>query len=156
MALPGPPPVLHPLLVHTALTLIPTAAAFATWYAWKHTAWTRQAAYAVLTAAAVLSLATMGSGFRDYFAVKPGLEGNAAFDVLETHELLGVVTAITVAVTAVIAWWRRSDVATKASWRWALALALLAATLLVTITGWYGGSLVYDHGVSVTETTPGA
>ncbi|HET6405921.1 MAG TPA: DUF2231 domain-containing protein [Candidatus Thermoplasmatota archaeon] len=156
MALPGMPPVVHPLFVHFAITLIPASAAFALWYAWRRTAWTRPAAYALMTAAALLSLLAMGTGFRDYFAVKPHLEGNAAFDVLETHELLGVVTALTVAITAAIAWWRRADVAVKPAWRWALAVALAAATLLVLVTAWYGGSLVYDHGVAVTDTTPGA
>lgn len=156
MALPGAPPVFHPVLVHFTIGLIPTAAAFATWYAWRHHAWTRQAAFAVMTAAALLALATMGSGFRDYFAVKPALEGNPAYDVLETHEMLGVVTAITIAVTAAIAWWRRTDVATKPAWRWTLALALLGASLLVVLTAWYGGSLVYDHGVAIDDATPGA
>lgn len=156
MALPAVPTVIHPLFVHFTLSLVPTAALLATWYAWRGTAWTRPAAYAVLTAAAVFGLLTMGSGFRDYFAVKPGLEGTDAYGVLETHEILGVVAAIAIAVTAAIAWWRRVDVATKPRWRWALAIALLAASALVAITGWYGGALVYDHGVNVNDITPDA
>lgn len=128
---------------------MPVAAAFAAWYAWRGEEWVRKATYALLTIAAILSLMTMGAGFRDDFAVKDDLVGTPALDVLETHELLGVITALTVAITAAIAWWRRRDVAAKPAWRWALALALAAATLLIVVTGWYGGSLVYDHGVSV-------
>ena len=148
MALPPIPPVFHPVLVHFTIGLVPTAAALATWYAWRASAWARPATYAIGSAAALLALATMGAGFRDYFAVKPDLTG-APLETLETHELLGVITALTVAITMAIAWWKRASVATKPSWRWALAIALLAATALVAVTGWYGGSLVYDHGVSV-------
>lgn len=155
MALPPFPTVLHPILVHFTIGLVPTAAAFAAWYAWREEEWARRAAYAVLTGAAILALFTMGSGFRDYLRVAPLLEGTPVRETLEWHERLGVVTAVTLVVTAALAWWRRRDVATRASWRWALAVALVVATLLVGVTGWYGGSLVYDSGVSVTDTTPG-
>lgn len=150
VALPPVPETLHPVLVHFTIGLIPTAAAFATMFAWKGTQWTRPAAYATLSAAALLALLTMGSGFRDYFALAPALEGTAARDVMEWHERLGVVTAVTITLTALVAWWRRANVAANPRWRWALAAALLAASMLVGITGWYGGSLVYDHGVAVT------
>lgn len=154
MALPPPPPVIHPLLVHFTVALVPTAAAFALLYAWRREEWARKATFTVMTAAALFALVTMGAGFADYFAVKPKLEGTPALDVLETHELLGVVTALTVAITCAIAWWRRRDVATKDGWRRALALALVAAAGLVVLTGWYGGSLVFDHGVSVAPSAP--
>lgn len=149
MALPPIPQVAHPVLVHLTIGLVPTAAAFALVHAWRREEWARKAAYAVLTAAALLALATMGTGFVDYFRVGPELEGTPARDVLEWHERLGVATAATVALTAAVAWWRRRDVAAKPAWRWTLAAALAAATLLVALTGWFGGSLVYDHGVSV-------
>jgi uncharacterized membrane protein len=85
VALPPLPPVIHPILVHFTIGLVPSAAAFATWYAWRSPDWARRAAYAVLSASAVLSLLTMGAGFRDYFAVKPKLIGDPALAVLETH-----------------------------------------------------------------------
>lgn len=148
MAFPPLPPTLHPVFVHFTVGLVPTAAAFALWYAWRRQAWSRHAAYATLTAAALLAIITMGSGFRDYFALAPDLEGTPPRDVLEWHERLGVVTTATVAITAAIAWWRRQDVALGApAWRWALAIALAAASLLIFVTAWFGGSLVYDHGV---------
>lgn len=156
MALPAAPSVLHPVLVHFTIGLVPAAAGFATLYAWRAEGWARQGTYAVLTVAALLALLTMGAGFVDYFAVKPGLEGTPAFDLLELHELMGVVSAVTVAVTAAVAWWRRADIASKPGWRWTLAVALLGATLLVFATGWLGGALVYDYGVNVNDITPDA
>lgn len=156
MALPPFPTVIHPLMVHFTIALVPLTAAFAVAYAWRGADWTRRTTYIVMTFAAIMAAATMGSGFRDYFRVKDGLEGTAAYDLLETHELLGVVTAITIIVTTLIAWVFRARVATKVNWRWALAIALLVAAGLVMVTGWFGGSLVYDHGVSVEDITPDA
>lgn len=155
MAVPPLPSVLHPMFVHFTVALVPFAAGLATWNAVRPAPWTRPATYALLLPAGFLALLTMGSGFREYFLAKPGLDGEP-LALLEIHEMLGVVTAITVAVTAAVAWWRRRDVSTSRAWRWALALALLAASALVLVTAWYGGSLVYDHGIAVTDTTPHA
>lgn len=141
--------MIHPVLVHFTIGLEPTAAACALSHAWRREAWARKAAYAVLTAAAALAVVTMLTGFGDYDRLVPELEGTPARDPLEWHERLGVATTVTVALTAFVASWRRRDVEAKPVWRWALGLALCAATLLIALTGWFGGSLVYDHGVSV-------
>lgn len=148
MAFPPVPTVVHPLLVHLTMSLVPTAAAFAAWHAVTREAWSLRAANAVLAAAAVFALATMGSGLQDAFELAPTLEG-VARDTLDWHQRLGIVTALAVAGTGLFAWWKRREVATRAGWAWALAVALGVASLLVALTGWFGGSLVYDHGVGV-------
>ncbi len=151
MALPPLPSVLHPLLVHFPLALLPTAAAFVTWYAWRGDDWTRKAGYATLTAAAFFALLAMGSGFREYFEIAPTLEGTEARDVMEWHERLGVITAVTTVIVTGVAWWARARVAASGPWRIALAVAVAGATLLVVLTGWFGGSLVFDLGVGTPD-----
>lgn len=147
MPFPPLPGVVHPILVHFTLGLVPAAAGFATWHAWRRAAWARPAALVLASVAGLLALVTMMTGFVDYNRVAPEVEGTPVRDLLEWHERLGVVAAVVTAATAAFGLWKRR-LATPGA-RWAFAAGLLVASALVGFAGWFGGSLVYDHAVSV-------
>jgi uncharacterized membrane protein len=69
---------------------------------------------------------------------------------LETHEAFGITTmSVFLAITAVqgVAWWRRISLAGRRGW--ILASIGAAGALLLIVTAFFGGHLVYEIGVNV-------
>ena len=105
-------------------------------------------------------------------AVLPGLSAAAAFvfgglaldvaeqggfhsGVAEIHESLGGVTAIAFAVWAmvrVLAWWR--DLRPAGAVAVAVPVVEIAGAILLVVTAYYGGQLVFDLGVNVLHGAP--
>jgi uncharacterized membrane protein len=76
--------------------------------------------------------------------------------VAEAHESLGSITAIAFAIWALIrsfAWWR--DLRPAGSLAVALPVIEVAGTILLLVTAYYGGQLVFDLGVNVLHGTSG-
>jgi uncharacterized membrane protein len=98
-----------------------------------------------LGALSAIVAATFGDMAYD-IAISKGV----AESMLETHQGLGVTTMIVFIVAALLRlflWWRQMDQKPAG-----IALAILASTVvvvLVIVTAYFGGVLVYDHGVNV-------
>lgn len=163
-----PPPVWHPLLVHLPIVLLPLAALMAT-VAAAYVPWRTWLAPA---GAVLLLLAVAGAGAayltgdaaqahaRQLLAPNPSGAGNdtvapaprfgssfgAARPDLEMHKTLAADTLwASLIVGALGAWQHKRIFGRIGLWAWPALLWMLA--LLVIATAWYGGSLVYEHGL---------
>ncbi len=149
----------HPILVHFPIVFVLCLAALDLVALLRGVRLEGRGAYAALSAGLAV-LAGM-------VAVPTYFFGDAAYDIaldrgfpagqLETHESLGTATAIILAAWALArayAWWRRVPLA-GARQRAVVAIEVLAA-ILIGVTGYYGGGLVYDLGVNVTAATTAA
>ena len=75
---------------------------------------------------------------------------NAPRQALELHEEAGTATAFSLlgwAVLRVLLWWRRIDLGRLGAYAIVAVEAMLA--IAVVLTAWYGGELVYEHGIAV-------
>lgn len=148
------PPIqhIHPMLVHFPIVLIMLLAAFdilATLMGESVTGRTTAGTLSTLLAVSVAVFAAITFQFGDLalsFAESQGFSS----DIAEMHESLGEsvmwVSAI-YALVRVVLWWR--DIRITSALRLAFPLAAIAASVLVTVTAYYGGQLVYDLGVNV-------
>ncbi|RAZ91021.1 hypothetical protein DPM33_12150 [Mesorhizobium hawassense] len=147
----------HPILVHFPIVLIYTLviidlAALA-------------GSNAVTMRSGVGTISTFVAVAAGLFAIVTWLFGGMALDyaeatgfsseIAEMHESLGTISAVTFLGWGVIRlalWIRNRELRT-------LALAVpaieIAGAALVTVTGYYGGQLVYDLGVNVAKAAVG-
>lgn len=138
---------LHPQIVSGPLGLLPTALAFdALYFATKDKRYA-DASYLSLLAAEAYGVAAAVAGFADYLTL-PGRS-----PAKRTGTLHGVLNAAVLGLTAAATFrrkQRRPDLSTFA--------LNAAANLVLTFSAWYGGELVYKHGVRVSgrEDLPGA
>lgn len=104
----------------------------------------------ILGALAALAAALFGDIALDR-AVKLGFPQGP----LETHQDLGLITTwLFVALAAVqgLAWWRK--ISLKAARGWALALVGVVGCVILLLTAYHGGNLVYKIGVNVDVVKP--
>lgn len=141
------PPVLHPMVVHFPIVLIPLAALLASYAAWKRPAWARNALLVLMGLAAVSAFVADQLGDHDMEAAE-GTMSPTTRELAETHEDLGSATWLSAAALFALAvvFRKRLD---EGPWMVLAALALWALFVLITITAWYGGALVYEQGVNV-------
>lgn len=173
-----PPPVWHPVLVHAPIVLLPLAALLATlaaavrgWRAWAMPAMGVVLALAVAGAglayltgddaqhhAGDLLRQRAGAGAANATAAAPPANGTfggrerfrfgpASAD-LETHKTLAGATLYLSLGLGALGLWQRNRLAAGA-WLWLWPLLLWVAAAAVLATGWYGGALVYEHGIGV-------
>ncbi|MHB8633102.1 MAG: DUF2231 domain-containing protein [Thermoplasmatota archaeon] len=164
-----PPPVLHPIVHHLPIVLLPLAALLATvasayvpWRTWLAPAGALLLLVAVAGAgAAYLTGDAAQSHARQLLAANPGA-GNktasppprsgaifgAARPDLEMHKTLAAATLwASLAVGALGVWQRKRIFSPMGLWAWPALLWILA--VLVIATAWYGGALVYEHGLGI-------
>lgn len=147
---------IHPMIVHFPIVLALLALAFDLgWLVWGRGSPT--ALIRLRTGTVVLTLGAIS-------AVVAFIFGDMAYDIaatrgvptatLETHEGWGTTTMIAFLVVAALRlflWWRKLD-----DKPWGVALAVLASAVIavmVVITAWFGGHLVYDLGVNIAHHT---
>ncbi|TGS13844.1 DUF2231 domain-containing protein [Mesorhizobium sp. M2E.F.Ca.ET.209.01.1.1] len=148
---------IHPMLVHFPIVLmyvlvIVDLAALAN----RNAVTTRSGIGTISTFAAV------GAGL---FAVCTWYFGGMALDhaeaagfsseIAEIHEGLGGISALTFlgwGLLRLVLWVRNRELSTLAP---AIPAIEIAGAALVTVTGYYGGQLVYDLGVNVTKAAVG-
>lgn len=133
-------PTLHPMIVHVPVTLIPLAfvlALIGLFVAQRTFLW-------LALAFAVIGLA---GGVIAAFPTHPHTHGlsQAAESTLTKHDFFAYttlwLTSLAVLAAAICVW-------NPARWsRIGLALVLLLASLSVALTGHYGGTLAYVHGI---------
>lgn len=107
------------------------------------------AAVAVLAGISAVVTAVFGS-----IAAQIAMSRGIPESVIETHETLGTTTAIAIGSWALIRaafWWRGTEIAGRRVL--GVAAVDLAIFAIVTATAYFGGQLVYDHGVNVMAAT---
>jgi uncharacterized membrane protein/ketosteroid isomerase-like protein len=138
-------PNIHPILVHFALGLVITSAMCLSMssisiFGDKRHSLERAGDWMLLFGTIAL-IATVGAGFQAYYSVGHDEQSHAA---MTTHRNWAVPTAIAIIGLGL---WRLKAKRTAPSA--VFIVALLAATSSLTITGWWGGNLVFGHGVGV-------
>jgi uncharacterized membrane protein len=148
------PPIqhIHPILVHFPIVFFLTLAALDAVAAARGRVMTGRGALGSVSS----GLAALAGGFAIVtyifggFALDVAESGGFHSDIAETHEGLGEFTAIAFAVWAAIRvflWWR--DVRLNRAASALIPLVEIAGAVLVVVTAYYGGQLVYDLGVNV-------
>jgi uncharacterized membrane protein/ketosteroid isomerase-like protein len=140
-------PNIHPLLVHFTIALTVTAASsyvlacFPFMSRWR--ASLLPAADWMLAFAALSVIVTVAAGFEAYYSVA---HDNPSHAVMTTHRNWAAPTALVILLLAL--WrWRGRGAAPSLTFT---ALSVVAATSL-TVTAWWGGRLVFGHGVGVAQ-----
>lgn len=143
---------IHPMIVHFPIVLALLAFAFDVgWLIWGRGSPT--ALIRLRTGTVILTLGALS-------AIVAYIFGDMALDIalskgvpsapLETHEGWGTTTMIVFIIVALIRlflWWRKMD---DKSWGIAVSiLGSLVLSVMVIITAYYGGHLVYDLGVNI-------
>jgi uncharacterized membrane protein len=132
---------LHPMLVHfpIALVMFGFLADLASLY-FKNEAWLSKAGFYLLLFGTLSALAAWLTGI---FFTSP--MSDTAGEIKATHEFFAWLTLGTLIAATVIGILFRSGKMVNAKLKWfAFALYALAA-VFVSITGFYGGSLVYNY-----------
>lgn len=138
-------PNIHPILVHFALGLIITSAlclsmsAISIFGDKRHSL--ERAGDWMLLFGTLALIATVAAGFQAYYSVGHDAQSHAA---MTTHRNWAVPTAIAIIGLGLWRWKAKRTVPSTV-----FIVALLAATTSLTITGWWGGNLVFGHGVGV-------
>lgn len=144
--------LIHPMLVHFPIVLVITALAFDLYGIFRPSR-TLSPIPAFETASILLIAGAVAAIVTAFF-------GDSAFDValgrgftdaqLETHQTMGIATAVILPVLAAVRawiWWRHDNQRTAGA---VAAVALnLIAVVMVIVTAYFGGRLVYDLGVNV-------
>lgn len=140
---------LHPIFVHFPVALTLAGTALLLWGALKKAPRVTRGGLMVLVLAGVLAVPTYITGQ----VARSVLEDSAGFAhaeaVADRHEDLGLYSLgllISLGVLSALAL-RRDE--PEEDPRWGLAALALAASLLLVATAFYGGRLVFEHGVGV-------
>ncbi len=133
---------LHPAIVHFPIAAAPLALlGLLLWM------WTRREAFAradvpplFLGAAAAVAAYFSGNNAEEHKRFSPRLH-----EIVEQHEQFATIVMWLLLALVVYRLWRWNRL--TGPWRWTYALALIAATALLGLTGYLGGSLVFgpDH-----------
>ena len=149
---------IHPMLVHFPIVFFLTLVAFdAVLIASGRDITGRSRWGLISTGLAVLAgLSALATFYFGGLALDVAESHGFHSDVAETHESLGTVTAIALALWAVVrivAYWR--DLRLPGVKAAATPAIEFVGALLVAATAYYGGELVYGLGVNVTRVTAG-
>jgi len=149
---------LHPIAVHFPIVFFLTLAAFDTVMLVRGGAisgrtCTARISMGLAALAGLTALVTYAVGDLAYdAAIASGIPEAR----LETHEGLGTATALALVVWALLRgyfWWRGSPIEGRVK---TAAVAIeLAGVLLIIVTAYFGGQLVYDLGVNVAHAAGG-
>jgi len=147
---------IHPMLIHFPLALLPVAlgaqllAIIKGQGLFKHSCLSATGVVLIVIAAAGAIVAAV---FGD-IALDQAVASGVPLASMETHEELGQLSAILLSVLAVAELWfyrKASDSTAINRGGWIAGLAVL---ILLLITAWFGGQLVYELGVNVTPPAP--
>lgn len=140
-------PNIHPIFVHFAYALSVTATSLYILSAIgpisNRLPTIRHSADLILGLAVLSVLLTVGAGFQAYFTV--GHDG-PSHDAMTTHRNWALGAAISLLALAV---WRWADRNSEPSLKF--ISAMLISAFLFTITAWWGGNIVYGHGLGVKQ-----
>ncbi len=145
---------IHPMLVHFPIVMIFMLAAFDLIATVRGSSVTgRTTAGNISTGLTIFTAIFAAATF--YFggmALDVAESGGFHSDVAEIHESLGETVAIVTALYALLRaglWWR--DIRVQGNASVVFPITAILGSLLVTVTAYYGGQLVYDLGVNVVK-----
>ena len=144
-------PNIHPVLVHftyalgTSAALAYVAGLLVPAGRWRDSL--RPAADWMLALAALAVLATIAAGFQAYYSVAHDAPSHEA---MTTHRNWAVPTGLALLALAGWRWLRRASSPGPV-----FAISALAVAGLLTVTAWWGGTIVYKYGLGV-QTLPEA
>jgi len=138
-------PNLHPFFVHFTVGLLAASVGFYVvaryWSADDKRTKFETAARYMLYAGVGLSFATVAAGFYAYFTVD---HDDPSHLVMKTHRNLALATLL---LFTAIAWViKKREIKTPSS---SVLATMVLALGFLGATGWYGGELVYRHGIGV-------
>lgn len=136
-------PNLHPLLVHFPIALIAVSAVFHIAAIVTRNKTCAVLAHGALWLAALLALPTALLGWQAFNSVNHDETGHAAM-LVHRSWALGTL-AVLVLLAGWDAWRNKAD--TVPAW-WFVG-AVVGAWVMVGVTAWHGGELVYRHGLGV-------
>jgi len=144
---------LHPIVVHFPIVFFLTLAALDIFALIRNAALDGRGAIANLSAglAVLAGLAAAVAYSLGDEALEVAVASGVPEARLDTHELLGTTTAIVLGVWGLVRayiWWRQMPLSRARVG--GIVFVELALSLLIIITAYYGGQLVYDLGVNVT------
>jgi uncharacterized membrane protein len=126
----------HPQIVHFPIALFLFGGFLEGMGLWRRRTGWREAGFLCLTGASVTSLAAIATGLTAMYRNEYALKGNVLI-----HLILALSATTAMAVTALVG--RAAVKKEQERTGWLYWLALLIALLLVSITGHWGGILVY-------------
>lgn len=140
-------PNIHPVLVHFAYALTVTGAlslfvvSLMPSGGWRDTL--KHAGDWMIAIGALSIIATAAAGFQAYYSVDHDGPSHAAMTV---HRNWAVPTAIVILLLAVWRWSKRAERPSPL-----FSIPMLAAAASLSVTAWWGGKLVYGHGLGVSR-----
>jgi len=134
---------LHPALVHIPTALWPAAWVFDLLSQWRADNLFVQLAFYAGLLGLVVALFAIPTGFADWTGIRPE---KPAWKLGLVHMSLNVVVSI---LWAINLWLRLSSFDTAASVPPGLLMLSTAATILLLISGYLGGRMIYAYGISV-------
>lgn len=136
-------PNLHPLLVHFPVALISIAAVFHVVATATRNKTCAVLAHTTLWLGALLALPTVVLGWQAFNSVNHDEAGHAA---MLAHRSWALGTLAALALLAGWDAWRNKAETTPAWW---FSGTVIGVWILVGVTAWHGGELVYRHGLGV-------
>lgn len=148
---------IHPMLVHFPIVFFLTLTAFDLIAVLRgRDVGGRSRTGTISTSLAVLAgLSAVAAFIFGGIALDVAEQGGFHSDVAEIHESLGGITAIAFAIWALVrgfAWWR--DLRPAGAAAIAVPVIEIAGAVLLMITAYYGGQLVFGLGVNVLHAAP--
>lgn len=149
---------LHPIAVHFPIVFFLTLAAFDAVMLFRGQTISGRTCTANISAglAVLAGLAAIVTYILGDLAYDAAIASGIPESRLETHQGLGTTTAVVLAVWALLRgylWWRNSPIEGVAK---TAAVAVEAAgALLIIVTAYFGGQLVYELGVNIAHAAGG-
>lgn len=138
-------PNIHPMLVHFSYALTVSAALLyliVTFFpGGKKFSGMISAANWMLALGAIAVIGTVAAGFQAFYSVDHDTPSHASMLI---HRNFAVGAGSVVLILAIWRWVARKNVPTKG-----FGAAMLVSALLISVAAWWGGKLVYEHGLGV-------